>query len=115
MWDQFWSQSHDLNKFESGLKVMLHTKYRWFQTRIHYGSQCKICDPRSGPFLPQNHNLNKLGRDIVKITHSVYYMYGVQKTTNDAIIFSYHFLLSDAQPDYSGTFHQDFSHITQAG
>ena len=28
--------------------------------------------------------------------------------TNDAIKFSYHFLLSDAQPDFSGTFHQDF-------
>ena len=36
------------------------------------------------------------------------------KTTNDAIKFSYHFLLSDAQPDFSGTFHQDFSHIAQA-
>ena len=31
-----------------------------------------------------------------------------EKTTNDAITFSYHFLLSDAQPDFSGTFHQDF-------
>ena len=41
--------------------------------------------------------------------------YGVRrKTTNDAIKFSYHFLLSDTQPDFSGTFHQDFSHIAQA-
>ena len=39
---------------------------------------------------------------------------GCEKTTNDAIKFSYHFLLSDAQPDFSGTFHQDFSHIAQA-
>ena len=30
------------------------------------------------------------------------------------IKFSYHFLLSDAQPDFSETFHQDFSHIAQA-
>ena len=36
------------------------------------------------------------------------------KTTNDAIKFSYHFLLSDAQPNLSGTFHQDFTHIAQA-
>ena len=34
--------------------------------------------------------------------------------TNDAIKFSYHFLLSDAQPDFSWTFHQYFSHIAQA-
>ena len=40
-----------------------------------------------------------------------YLDYGVQKMTNDAIKFSYHFLLSDAQPDFSGTFHQDFSCI----
>ena len=39
---------------------------------------------------------------------------GCEKTTNDAIKFSYHFLLSDAQPDISGTFHQDFPHIAQA-
>ena len=39
---------------------------------------------------------------------------GSEKTTNDAIKFSYHFLLSDAQPDFSRTFHQDFSHIAQA-
>ena len=43
-----------------------------------------------------------------------YLDYGVRKTTNDAIKFSYHFSLSDAQPDFSGTFHQDFSHIAQA-
>ena len=51
---------------------------------------------------------------IVKIRHSVCYMYGVRKKTNDATKFSYHFLLSDAQPDFSGTFHQGFSHIAQA-
>ena len=39
---------------------------------------------------------------------------GCEKTTNDATKFSYHFLLSDAQPDFPGTFHQDFSHIAQA-
>ena len=39
---------------------------------------------------------------------------GWEKTTNDNIKFSYHFLLSDAQPDFSGTFYQDFSHIAQA-
>ena len=43
-----------------------------------------------------------------------YLDYGVRKTTSDAIKFSYQFLLSDAQPDYSRTFHQDFSHIAQA-
>ena len=44
-----------------------------------------------------------------------YLDYGVRKATNDAIKFSYHFLLSDAKPDFSGTFHQDFSHIAEAG
>ena len=39
---------------------------------------------------------------------------GCEKATNDAIKFSYHFLLSDPQPDFSGAFHQDFSHIAQA-
>ena len=39
---------------------------------------------------------------------------GCEKMTNDAIKFSYHFLLSDAQRDFSRTFHQDFSHIAQA-
>ena len=39
---------------------------------------------------------------------------GGEKTTNDAMEFSYHFLLSDAQPDFSETFHKDFSHIAQA-
>ena len=38
---------------------------------------------------------------------------GCVKTTNDAIKFSYHFLLSDAQPEFSDTFHQDFfAHCT---
>ena len=37
-----------------------------------------------------------------------------EKTKNDAIKFSYYFLLSDAQPDFLGTFHQDISHIAQA-
>ena len=37
-----------------------------------------------------------------------------EKNTNDAIKFSNHFLLSDAQPEFSVTFHQDFSHIAQA-
>ena len=27
---------------------------------------------------------------------------------------SYHFLLIDAQPDFSGTFHQDFWHIARS-
>ena len=39
---------------------------------------------------------------------------GCEKTTNDAIKFSYHFLISDAQPDFSGHFHQNFLHIAQA-
>ena len=42
------------------------------------------------------------------------HVWGAKITTNDAIKFSYHHLLSDAQPDFSGTFHQDFSHIAQA-
>ena len=39
---------------------------------------------------------------------------GCEKTTNVAINFSYHFLLSGAQPDFSGHFHQDVLHIAQA-
>ena len=39
---------------------------------------------------------------------------GCNITPNDAIKFSDHFLLSGAQPDFSGTFHQEFSHIAQA-
>ena len=39
---------------------------------------------------------------------------GAKKRQNDAMKFSYHFLLLDAQPDFSGTFHQDFSHIAKA-
>ena len=38
-------------------------------------------------------------------------LWGAKKTKNDAMKFSDHFLLSDAQPDFSGTFHKDFSHI----
>ena len=47
-------------------------------------------------------------------TECVILTMGCEKTTNDAIKYPYHFLLSDAQPDFSGTFHQDFSHIAQA-
>ena len=36
-----------------------------------------------------------------------------EKTTSDVIKLSYHFLFSDAQPDFSRTFHQDFLHIAQ--
>ena len=39
---------------------------------------------------------------------------GREKTTNDVIKFSYHFYYLDAQPDFSGTFHHDFSHIAPA-
>ena len=50
----------------------------------------------------------------MKQTECVTLTMGCEKTTNDAIKFSYHFLLSDAQPYFPGTFHQDFSHIAQA-
>ena len=47
------------------------------------------------------------------MTECVNLTIGCEKTTNDAIKFSYHFLLVGAQPDFSGTFHQDFSLIAQ--
>ena len=52
---------------------------------------------------------------IVKITHSVCNM-GPYRLTIQMMLLNFHiiFLLSDAQPDFSGTFHQDFSHIAQA-
>ena len=37
-----------------------------------------------------------------------------ENTTTDTIKFSYHFLLYDAQLDFSRTFHQDFLYIAQA-
>ena len=47
--------------------------------------------------------------------HSVCYMYEVRKKRQMMLLnFLILFLLSDAQPDFSGTFHQDFSHIAQA-
>ena len=57
----------------------------------------------------------ELSHPIVKITHSVCYMYGVRKKRQMMLLnFLIIFLISDAQPDFSGHFNQDFSHIAQA-
>ena len=45
----------------------------------------------------------------------VHPFYGVRKKWQTMLLnFLIHFLLSDAQPDFTGHFHQDFSHIAQA-
>ena len=43
-----------------------------------------------------------------------YLYYGMRNNDKWCYLIFLSFLLSDAQPDFSGTFHRDFSHIAQA-
>ena len=54
--------------------MMLHTKYQGSMPcgvrqedffRFTYISLCKTCDPGVGPFLPQGHHLNKVGKGLL--------------------------------------------------
>ena len=55
--------------------MMLHNKYQGsrpygfrpedFFNVLLYINLCKYCDPGSGHFWPQGHNLNKLGRALL--------------------------------------------------
>ena len=46
--------------------------------------------------------------------HALSWLWGSKKRQMTLLNFLIFFLFSDAQPDFSGTFHQDFSHIAQA-
>ena len=71
MWQFFAQGSYFFTNLVVDFKVMLHTKYQTSKLcgfrgedflRFSYISLCKSDKPQGGPFLPEGHYLNKLGR-----------------------------------------------------
>ena len=65
----FWPQVYNLNKLGRGplddatyqiprLDIVVSSK---IVSCFHYISLCKTCDPRGGPYWPQEYNFNKCG------------------------------------------------------